>query len=86
MTASLSFGGLPGGGGGVVRAYPQASEQVRAQLFMQQGGTLCPAAQRGVRAAGWEAERDAAVYSAGCGPGRSPFPSATYRLAGHRHT
>lgn len=73
-------------GVGVVTAYPQALEQVRAQLLVQQGGTLYPAAQCGLRAAGWEAERDAAVYSAGCGPGRSPFPSATYRLAGHGHT
>lgn len=48
-------------GVGVVRAYPQALVQIRAQLLVQQGGTLCPAAQCGVRAAGREAEREAAV-------------------------
>lgn len=89
--SSLPGGGGGGGagGGGAGRGgegISQALEQVRAQLLVQQGGTLCPAAQRGVRAAGWESECDAAVCSAGCGPGRSPFPSATYRLAGHRHT
>lgn len=48
-------------GVGVIRANPQALVQVRAQLLVQQGGTLCPAAQCGVRAAGLEAEREAAV-------------------------
>lgn len=67
-------------------AYPQALEQVRAQLLVQQGGTPVPCCPMWSAVAGWEAERDAAVYSAGCGPGRSPFPSATYRLAGHGHT
>lgn len=45
---------------GVVTAYPQALVQVKAQLLAQ-GGTLCHAAQCGVPAAGWEAEREAAV-------------------------
>lgn len=60
MSASISFGELPGGKGreGIPTS---ALCKVRALPLVQQGGALCPAAESGVPAAGREAERQAAV-------------------------